>query len=162
MSAAAQRIAAIGLAAALSITAGYEGLRNYAYVDAVGVWTICYGHTGDVKPREFKPTEECRALLGVDYLKAVEVVQRCVWTPLTLGQLAAFVDLVFNVGAYTVCDARRSTLARHLRAGRVLSACAELTRWVKGRVAGVLVSLPGLVRRRTEFRAICEDVAWTG
>lgn len=156
------RLRALGLAAALSIVAGYEGLRNYAYVDPVGVWTICYGHTAGVRPGDYKPTGECQALLGEEYLRAVEQVQRCVWTPLTVGQLAAFADLVYNIGPYTVCDARRSTLARHLRAGHPLAACAELTRWIKGRVAGVLVTLPGLVRRRTEFRAICEDPAWAG
>lgn len=150
------KIAVLGLSAALTMTAGFEGLRNYSYLDPVGIWTICYGSTDGVKPGQYLPTQACLELLGAEYLEAVEIVQGCIKAPLRPNELAAFTDMVYNAGPRPVCDRSSSQMARLLAAGRIREACGELTRWVKGRVAGVLVTLPGLVRRRTEFRALCE------
>lgn len=150
------RIAVLGLTAALSLTAGFEGLRNYAYLDPVQIWTICYGSTKGVQAGQYKPDAECLELLGKEYLVAVDQVQACVKAPLTPGQLGAFADMAYNVGPRSVCDTSYSTMARLLKQGRVLQACAELPKWNKGRVRGVLVALPGLDRRRAVFRQLCE------
>ena len=46
---------------------GLEGVRYDPYQDVVGVWTVCYGHTGKDILLGKKYTEaECRALLGND------------------------------------------------------------------------------------------------
>jgi lysozyme len=36
------------LALGTSLVAGFEGLRTRAYLDPVGIPTICYGHTNGV------------------------------------------------------------------------------------------------------------------
>lgn len=36
--------------AGLDLVRGFEGLRVEAYRCPAGVWTIGYGHTGDVRP----------------------------------------------------------------------------------------------------------------
>jgi GH24 family phage-related lysozyme (muramidase) len=48
-----------------------------------------------------------------------------------------------------------STAARYLRAGKLKEACNELPKWDKARVAGVLVSLPGLTKRRALEKETC-------
>lgn len=46
---------------------GLEGVRYDPYQDVVGVWTVCYGHTGKDIMLGKKYTEaECRALLSKD------------------------------------------------------------------------------------------------
>src|SRR5450830_1198405 len=59
------------------------------------------------------------------------------------------------------CDALReealagSTLARHFNAGNAQAGCEQLSRWVKARVQGKLVTLRGLVDRRGAELEVC-------
>lgn len=148
-----KRIAAIAAIAA-AVAAPMEGLRQYAYYDPPGILTVCYGHTGDViKGRKYS-LEECKGLLQSDMLDAVLNVERCA-PGLPVDTAAALSDAVFNLGPVVVCDPKRSTLARLLKAGDVSGACNQLPRWDKARVAGVMVALPGLTKRRKLERDIC-------
>nr|WP_049006660.1 lysozyme [Enterobacter cloacae] len=46
---------------------GLEGVRYNPYQDVIGVWTVCYGHTGkDVMLGKTYTESECRALLNKD------------------------------------------------------------------------------------------------
>lgn len=144
--------AAMAIATALAIPA--EGLRQVAYRDPVGVLTICYGSTTDVRPGQYAPLSECKDRLDFEMWSFVMAVERCA-PGLPAHQLAAFADAAFNVGERIVCDPATSTLARKLAAGDVVGACNELPRWDKARVAGVMVSLPGLTKRRAKERAVC-------
>lgn len=144
--------AALALAAAIAIPA--EGLRQVAYHDPVGVLTVCYGATGDVDPRKVYSLDECRARLDADMLEAIGHVERCV-PGLPVPMLAAWSDAVFNLGPKIVCDQRNSTAARLLAAGHRIEACHQLPRWDKARVAGVMVSLPGLTKRRAKEMRLC-------
>lgn len=46
---------------------GLEGVRYDPYQDVVGVWTVCYGHTGkDIMLGKTYTEAECRALLNKD------------------------------------------------------------------------------------------------
>jgi GH24 family phage-related lysozyme (muramidase) len=146
--------AATAMAIATAIAIPAEGLRQYAYRDPVGVLTICYGSTTDVRPGQYAPLSECRERLDADMWSAVVAVEQCA-PGLPAHQLAAFADAVFNIGPRIVCDVNTSTLARKLKAGDVTGACNELPRWDKARVAGVMVSLPGLTKRRAKERAVC-------
>lgn len=146
---------AAGLAAALALVAQFEGLRNQAYLDPVGIPTICYGYTPGVKLGQVKTTEECKGLLAEQVLVANDAVNRCVAVPLSAGERSAYASFVYNLGGRAFCD---STLVRRLNAGDRRGACAELSRWVnaKGR------QLPGLVRRRAAERGLCEAGAAAG
>lgn len=150
----ALRIAtALGIAATMA--AGFEGIRQTAYRDpGPGTITVCYGSTTDVDPHRIYSLDECRDRLDREMLEAVEAVERCV-PGLPPNVLAAFADAVFNVGPRIACDSRTSTAARLLAAGEIAAACRELPRWAKARVAGVLVELPGLVRRREAEMRVC-------
>lgn len=146
-------MAAIAAASAIAIPA--EGLRQLAYVDPAGILTVCYGATGQGVERGRRYSmDECRARLDQDMLAAVQAVERC-QPGLPEPVLAAFSDAAFNLGPAIVCDRARSAAARMLAAGDLTGACDQLPRWNKARVAGVVVELPGLTKRRAKERELC-------
>jgi GH24 family phage-related lysozyme (muramidase) len=146
---------AITIAAAVAaVAAPFEGLRQVAYYDPPGILTVCYGHTGDVQKGKVYTPSECKALLQGDALEAVTTVLQCV--PNAPDSVAvAFGDAVFNIGPRIACDKSASTAARMLAAGDWAGACNQLPRWNKTTIAGQLVELRGLTRRREEERQIC-------
>lgn len=146
---------AAATAIAIAIAAPAEGLRRVAYYDPPGVLTVCRGHTGaDVVKDKVYSLAECDALMDEDMRKAVDGVERCV-PGLPVNVLAAFSDAGFNLGLKIACDKNASTAARYLAAGRLIEACKELPKWDKARVAGVLIPLPGLTKRRNLEMQIC-------
>jgi GH24 family phage-related lysozyme (muramidase) len=95
-----------------------------------------------------------------DMRVAVLTVERCV-PGLPEPIHAAFADAVFNLGPRIACDTQRSAAARMLKARNLRGACAELPRWDKAKVVGIMVSLPGLTKRRAAERALCESATTT-
>ena len=144
----------VALAVASLLAVPFEGLRQYAYFDPPGILTVCYGSTRDVQRGKKYTIEECKARLHADMLDAVTTVERCV-PGLPVNALAAFSDAVYNIGPKIACDTAKSTAARLLKAGDVVGACNQLPRWDKSNIAGVMVSLPGLTKRRAAERALC-------
>lgn len=147
-------LGAIAVAAAL-LAAPFEGTRFIPYVDPPGVLTVCTGHTGpDVVAGRRYTVDECKALLAADMLTAVNAVESC-QPGLPDQVLLAFSDAAYNVGPRIACDPAQSRAASLLRQQRYAEACRELPRWDKARVAGVLVSLPGLAKRRAAEMELC-------
>lgn len=148
-----KRAAAIAsLAAAIAVPA--EGLRQFAYYDPPGILTVCYGSTtAVVKGRKYS-LDECKVRLDKDMLTAVNAVEKCV-PGLPENVAAAFADAVYNLGPTIACNTRSSTAARLLQAGQIAAACNQLPRWDKARVAGIMISLPGLTKRRAAEQRLC-------
>lgn len=142
------------VALATAIAAPAEGLRTKAYRDPVGIPTICFGSTKGVKMGQEATPEQCRQMLTAEMLESVDQVDRCV-PGLPPHVAAAFADAAYNLGPAIVCDRTRSTAARLLASGRLVDACRELPNWDKARVAGVLVALPGLTKRRAADMDLC-------
>jgi lysozyme len=141
------------LAAALTISAAglvsiqtHEGVIKRAYIDPVGVVTVCAGHTLTAKLGQVKTDQQCTDLLQQDTKFAEAGVKRVVKVPITQGQYDALVGLAFNVG---VGNLARSTLVRKLNAGECLAAADQFLRW--NRAGGQV--LKGLTKRRVEERA---------
>ena len=144
----------LALAGALAIAVPAEGLRQYAYADSGGVTTVCWGSTTDVAHGKRYTQAECVERLSADMLGAMREVERCV-PGLPWNELAAWTDAVYNLGPRIVCDTTSSTAARLLQAGDREAACRQLVRWTKARIGGVMVELPGLVKRRQREMALC-------
>ncbi|MDR5867286.1 lysozyme [Halomonas koreensis] len=135
-------------ALALGTVSHFEGKENTAYVDPVGVVTVCYGHTATARIGQTHSDEECEELLAGDLGDAFAAVDEHVEVELPPTRRAALASFVFNVGEGAF---QRSTLLERLNAGQVVEACNELSRWV---YAGG-EQLPGLVRRRDVERWMC-------
>lgn len=144
---AAAGAATLGLAAV--VVANYEGLRTSAYLDPVGIPTVCYGHTATARMGQTRSQAECDRLLEGDLGEALAAVDQLVKVPLPVERRAALASFTYNVGAGQLAG---STLLRKLNAGDHKGACAELSRWV---YAGGR-KLPGLERRRASERELCE------
>jgi lysozyme len=146
----------VGLAVAIAslIAIPAEGLRQWAYLDPPGILTVCYGSTTDVQRGKQYSLAECKARLDADMLNAVTIVDKCA-PGLPVDVLAAFADAAYNLGPGVACNQRTSTAARYLAAGQLVNACNQLPRWDKARIAGVMVSLPGLTTRRAAERDLC-------
>ena len=151
-----RRTAAASLAVAIAIPA--EGLRQWAYYDPPGILTVCYGSTTNVQKGVKYSLDECKARLDDDMRAAIAQVDACA-PGLPVPVLAAFGDAVYNIGPRIACDTSASTAARLLKAGDLAAACQQLPRWDKASVGGVMVSLPGLTKRRAKEMDLCLEGA---
>lgn len=133
--------------AGLDLIKSFEGLRLKAYKDAVGIWTVGYGHTKTATPGMAISEPEAEAMLRNDLAEAQGAVERLVKRPLNDNEYAALVSFVFNLGSGNLS---RSTLLRKLNAGDRRGAADQFLVWNK---AGGKV-LAGLTRRRQAERAL--------
>ncbi|MCZ2328882.1 lysozyme [Bartonella sp. F02] len=130
----------------LALIKQWEGLRLRAYQDAVGVWTIGYGHTtkagNPVVKEGMKITaSQADGILRRDLAQFEHTVEREVFYSLTDEQFAALVSFCYNVGIEAFCN---STLLKKLNKGDYEAVPAELQKWT--RAGGK--RLQGLVHRR--------------
>jgi len=122
--------------------ARFEGFIAKPYQDAVGVWTIGFGHTSGVGPHSKRITKaQGLALLQADAAVAARAVRDLVDVRLNQKQFDALVSFTFNLGGGALAE---STLLKKLNKGDYRGAQAEFGKWVH---AGGQV-LPGLVTRR--------------
>lgn len=121
----------------------HEALKLHAYKDAVGVWTIGYGHTLTAKQGMVITEAEAEKLLIQDLKTAEDEINKHL-LPLKQHQFDSLTSFVFNVG---IGSFRRSTLLKRLKIDiNHPDIINQFNRWVYG--GGKI--LPGLVRRRKE------------
>ena len=137
--------------AAYALIKEFEGLRLHAYQDSAGVWTIGWGHTGDVRRGQSITVHQAEALLALDIGIAAAAVNRHVDAPLSQGMFDALVSFTFNLGERRLAE---STLLKKLNLRDYTAAAREFAKWVKATIGGKKVTLPGLVRRRAAERAM--------
>ena len=130
----------------LDLIKKYEGFRSHAYRDAVGVWTIGYGHTSMAGAPRVKPglrisRQQGEDILARDVAKFARKIRPMIQVELNDNQFSALVSFSYNVG---VGGFRRSSVLQRVNAGRFDAVPNRLSLWVKagGR------TLKGLVRRR--------------
>lgn len=134
---------------AVPLVAKWEGLELLAYRDPVGIWTVCYGETRNVKPGDRHTEAECRIMLARRLLEFHAALHRYFTAETRTARLpptrdAAYVSFAYNVG---VSGAGRSTAVRRLNAGDIRGGCEALGWWNKagGRVLRGLVNRPGRI-----------------
>jgi GH24 family phage-related lysozyme (muramidase) len=135
-------------------------MRQVAYYDPPGILTVCEGHTDaeggpKIDPHHVYTIAECKAYTQGDATRAVDRVLACTPPDIPDGVAVAFSDAAFNLGPTIACDRSKSTAARLLYAHNWKGACEQLPLWNKSRIAGMLVTLPGLTTRRLLERDIC-------
>lgn len=143
---------------AVEFIGGWEGKRNTAYLDVIGVPTICYGHTrtvsaADVANGRFMTDAQCDALLLSEILEYREEYHKFLEPQVFESLLpyqrdVAFTSLTINIGWGAV---GRSTAIRRLNSGDIPGACEALT-WFN-KAGGV--EWPGLRNRRNAEYPLC-------
>jgi lysozyme len=141
------------LAIAVPFIAREEGKRNKAYLDAVGIPTICFGSIRGVRLGMTKTDEECLALLWIEVAEHRTGLHRFFSATTIAARLppardAAYTSTAFNCGPATI---GKSTATKRLNAGNITGGCEALTWFDKagGRV------LRGLFERRKREKALC-------
>lgn len=126
--------------AGIELIKWYEGFREKAYQDVVGVWTIGYGHTGaDVYSGMVITPDQGEQLLQKDLVRFENWVLQH-FPNLKQNEFDALVALVFNVGSLD----RQSGLFKALKE---MHYPEIIKRWNMYTKAGGR-ELLGLVRRR--------------
>lgn len=125
----------------------FEGLELEAYLCPADVWTIGYGHTGNVHEGQTITKQEADELLDQDLEVFRRGVRKAVTVDLNENQFGALVSFAYNVG---IGSLQSSTLLKLLNAGDYAGAADQFLRWNKasGKV------LTGLTRRREAERAV--------
>ena len=139
---------------AYDLTYPSEGLVQHVYLDPVSLPTVCIGRMDkSLKLGQKFSVDECMKLFAEDWEthqaqlnSVVKVEYASEW------QREALTDFTFNLGITAV---KSSTLIRKLNAKDHIGACRELTKWVKARVKGKLITLRGLVTRRNNTMPFC-------
>jgi len=130
----------------------WEGVRLDAYADAVGVWTIGFGHTAMAGPPKPVPgmkitRQEAEDILIRDLVKYETAVANAITRPATQNQFDAMTSLCFNIGPGNFA---KSTLVKLFNVGDMEGAANAFSSWRK---AGGKV-LQGLVNRRADEEAL--------
>lgn len=137
--------------AGIELIKHFEGCRLKAYRCPAGKWTIGWGHTYGVRDGDTWTQEHADAMLLFDIGGYENAVMRYVRVPLNQNQFDALVSFAYNNGVESL---KTSTLLKRLNAGDYMGAALEFTKWCHASVNGKMVSLPGLVRRRCEEKAL--------
>ncbi len=132
--------------AGVALIKGAEGLRLEAYLCPAGVWTVGYGHTGDVKKGDKVSGHQADVILRLDLERFEKAVERLA-PGAGENEFAALVSFAYNLGEAAL---GRSTLLKKFLAGDKPGAAAEFMKWVNA--AGHV--MPGLVNRRASERAL--------
>lgn len=125
----------------------FEGFREHAYQDVVGVWTIGYGFTRGVTPGQHMTLAQAEARLITELLGYEQaVLSGCTLEP-NQNQLDAMCSLAWNIG---IAGLLRSTVLRAHNRGDFQSASRAFGLWNKagGR------EWAGLTRRRAAEAAL--------
>jgi len=142
-------LSAGALMTAAAIVTEFEGRSLIAYIDPVGIPTICDGITPGVKLGDVATAKQCDDKLTFHLFNVLSDLSDCIEQDLPKHEWAALVSWAYNVGTGAACS---STLVRKINNGLPPAGyCNELHRWV---YAGGRV-LSGLERRRTAEYQIC-------
>jgi GH24 family phage-related lysozyme (muramidase) len=136
-----------------SLIKKFEGCELEAYQDSVGVWTIGYGHTKDVKQGDKINQDEAENLLEEEMPEYEGYINDMVEVSLEQCQFDALVSWVYNLGPTNLSS---STLLKVLNEGDYDEVPFQIKRWNK---AGGKV-LEGLTRRREAEALLFQDKEW--
>ena len=130
----------------LSFITKEEGLRNKAYKDSKGLWTIGGGHLIKADEKHLLTAtltdEQVEELLQSDLRWCQDAVDNHVKVPLTQNQYDALYSLCFNIGE---TNFRKSTVLRKINENDLKGAADAILMWNKPEV---------LINRRKRERAL--------
>ena len=138
----------------ISLIKKFEGCELESYQDAVGVWTIGYGHTKNIKEGMTISKEQADNMLLNELDEYCEYVEKAVDVTLKQCEFDALVAWTYNLGPTNLNE---STMLKKLNNKEYQDVPHEIKRWNK---AGGKV-LEGLVRRREAESLLFQGKDWT-
>ena len=138
----------------LALIKKFEGCELEAYQDAVGVWTIGYGHIKGVKEGMTITKQQAEEMLLEELVEYENYVLEAVNHQLDQCMFDALVSWTYNLGPSNL---NASTMLKVLNAGDYDGVPEQIKRWNK---AGGKV-LTGLVRRREAEALLFEGKDWS-
>ena len=142
------------------VTVPSEGVELQVYLDPVSLPTVCVGRMDKKMKLGQKFTlDECMQMFAEDWKKHQKQLDSVVKVPYkSEWQREALTDFTFNLG---IGNVQSSTLLSLVNQNKHTEACRQLTRWVKGKVKGKMVTLKGLVTRRDKTMPYClGELSW--
>jgi lysozyme len=159
------KVATLAIALAIPTVSYFEGRNLLAYLDPVGIPTICDGWTKGVKLGDKATPAQCDQLTikGLEEAERTfdQAVPESVRKTLSPTTKASFLSIIYNTGPgksgakdgfVWLKNGRHSTMLQLLRAGRIADACKQFPLWV---TAGGK-RFKGLVLRRAAEQQLCE------
>jgi lysozyme len=131
----------------------FEGCRLDAYLDSVGVPTIGYGCTKDVKLGDSITQEQADVMFLAEISKFEKGVESLVHVDISQNQFDALVSFAYNLGLGSLAS---STLLRIINAGSPEAAADQFLRW--DHAGGQ--QLAGLTARREAERKLFLGESW--
>ena len=127
-----------------------EGLRTTAYLDVVGIPTVCFGETRGVSLGDTYTVAECEAMLMVRAQEFEDRIKPCIanYNKLPVEVRASLIRLSYNIGTGAFCG---STIVKKLNRGDIRGACNGFPAW---KYAGGKV-IRGLQLRREREKKQC-------
>ena len=138
----------------LALIKKFEGCELEAYQDAVGVWTIGYGHIKGVKEGMTITKQQAEEMLLEELVEYENYVLEAVNHQLDQCMFDALVSWTYNLGPSNL---NASTMLKVLNAGDYDGVPEQIKRWNK---AGGKV-LQGLVRRREAEALLFDGKDWS-
>lgn len=131
--------------AGIALIKQFEGCKLTSYQDQRGIWTVGYGHTGNIGPGMTITQEQADAFLLEDLHHTETGILCQVHVPLSQNQFDALVSFAYNIGLGNFKD---STCLAKLNEGQYQDAANWMLPWhhVNG------VENEGLLNRRTAER----------
>lgn len=95
-----QVLAGLGAAVVLATTfiAPWEGLKTKAYLDIVGVPTVCYGETRGVELGDSYTKAQCEDMLRARVAEIAAAADKCIPADVPVKSRAMFYSLAYNIG----------------------------------------------------------------
>ena len=138
----------------LALIKKFEGCELEAYQDAVGVWTIGYGHIKGVEEGMTITKDQAEEMLLEELVEYETHVLNAVKNQLDQCMFDALVSWTYNLGPTNL---NNSTMLKVVNAGQYDDVPAQIKRCNK---AGGKV-LEGLVRRREAEALLFEGKDWS-
>lgn len=155
------KVSGLGIMSAAAIAATFmiphEGIKFKSYQDSVGIWTICRGHTLNVKPNQTATQKECDNWFQEDVDKAESEFNRLIKNPdkIPKNVKAASLSFIFNAGPQNFA---KSTLRKKINRGDFKGACNEFSKWKFAKGLDCTVrsnNCYGLIIRRQKEKELC-------
>ena len=134
-----------------SLIKAFEGFRAQAAPLENGGWVIGYGHTASARKGVRLSRADAADLLRWDVRNLEGPLQSLIYAPLNQNQFDALISLVFNIGLEHF---KSSAVLRYLNEGCPVNAAAAFDAWRCARLAGRVIVVDALVRRRAAEKAL--------